>query len=214
MILELLAIKELNKPVEIPQPKPQATVLVVPKEEPKPSPILYSVVENDSLTKIAEKHNIPVDRLWAKNTNVAHQDTLKVGESLIIPTPDEILAPRAFVAPEPALIAPGSQTHSGGAENSLNGYTPGQCTAFVASKRYVPPGWGNASNWRNAAIGAGWIASSSPVAGAIGWTSGHVVYVESVNGDGTVTISEQNYDWNSGIRTATFPVGKYVYLYE
>jgi surface antigen len=94
----------------------------------------------------------------------------------------------------------------------LNGYEPGQCTAFVASKRYVPSGWGDATNWRYNAINAGWTVSDVPVAGAIAWRSGHVAYVESV-GDGTVTITEQNYDWNSGIRTITIPVDSYQYIY-
>jgi surface antigen len=97
--------------------------------------------------------------------------------------------------------------------SSGNTYQVGQCTHFVASKRYVPNNWGNASSWYSSAQAAGWTTSSVPVAGAVGWSSGHVVYVELVNGDGTVTISEQNYDWNSGIRTITVPVEKYLYIY-
>ena len=99
------------------------------------------------------------------------------------------------------------------ASTGLNGYEPGQCTAWVASKRYVPPGWGNASDWKYHAQSEGWAVSSTPVAGAIAWRSGHVAYVESVNPDGSVTISEQNYDWNSGIRTITISPGQYQYLY-
>lgn len=95
----------------------------------------------------------------------------------------------------------------------LNGYEPGQCTAHVASKRYVPAGWGDATNWHNAALRAGWIVSRTPVAGAIGWRYGHVVYVIEPRGE-TVLISEQNYDWNSGIRTIEVPVSEYVYLYQ
>lgn len=107
-------------------------------------------------------------------------------------------------------IKPAKQPTNGSV--GLNGYQFGQCTGFVASKRYVPSGWGNASNWYGAAQAAGWTTSSVPVPGAIGWSSGHVVYVESI-GDGVVTISEQNYDWNSGIRTITIPVDKYLYIY-
>jgi len=94
----------------------------------------------------------------------------------------------------------------------LNGYEAGQCTAWVASKRYVPNGWGNATDWKANAISAGWTVSNTPVAGAIAWRAGHVAYVESV-GNGVVTISEQNYDWNSGIRTITIDVNKYLYIY-
>lgn len=110
--------------------------------------------------------------------------------------------------------APAAKKPTRQAENSSgNTYEVGQCTHYVASHRYVPNGWGNASNWYSAAQAAGWTTSSVPVAGAIGWSSGHVVYVEAVNGDGTVTISEQNYDWNSGIRTITVSVDKYLYIY-
>lgn len=96
--------------------------------------------------------------------------------------------------------------------NGLNGYVLNSCTGWVATHRYVPPGWGNATNWKYHAQQAGWTVSSIPVAGAIGWTYGHVVYVISV-GNGTVTISERNYDYRGSIRTITVPTSKYAYLY-
>lgn len=95
----------------------------------------------------------------------------------------------------------------------LNGYVLTSCTGWVATHRYVPPGWGNATNWKWHAQNAGWYVGPTPVKGAIGWTYGHVVYVESVNGDGTVTISERNYDWAGSIRTVTRPATNYTYLY-
>lgn len=116
------------------------------------------------------------------------------------------LAPLTPVAPP----APKTQ-HT--ASTGLNGYEAGQCTAWVASKRHVPSGWGNASNWKAAAQRAGWTVSTTPVAGAIGWTPGHVVYVESVNGN-SVTISEQNYKWVAfETRTVTKPATAYLYIY-
>ena len=94
----------------------------------------------------------------------------------------------------------------------LNGYDYPSCTGYVASRRYVPPGWGNATTWKQGAINAGWTVSSVPVAGAIGWTYGHVVYVEAVHGD-TITISENNYDYAGSTRTIDVPTSSYVYLY-
>ena len=91
-------------------------------------------------------------------------------------------------------------------------YFAGQCTAWVANKRYVPDGWGDATDWKYHAQAQGWNVSNVPVAGAIGWTYGHVVYVESVDGP-TVTISEQNYDWRGSIRTVTVPASRYTYLF-
>ncbi len=100
-----------------------------------------------------------------------------------------------------------------GLGGSLNGYAYPSCTGHVALKRYVPPGWGNATDWKWHAQAEGWTVSSVPVAGAIGWTYGHVVYVEAVNGD-SVTISENNYDWAGSTRTITIPVDSYTYLYN
>lgn len=95
----------------------------------------------------------------------------------------------------------------------LNGYDYPSCTGYVAMRRYVPAGWGNAGSWKQGAINAGWTVSSTPVAGAIGWTYGHVTYVESV-GDGVVTISENNYDYAGSTRTITVPTSTYTYLYQ
>lgn len=93
-------------------------------------------------------------------------------------------------------------------------YQSGQCTALVASRRYVPAGWGNATNWKYHAQQAGWTVSKTPVAGAIAWRSGHVAYVESV-GANTVTITEQNYRYIPyEVRTITVPTSSYsAYLY-
>ena len=179
----------------------------------KIEPTKYTVRENDNLTKIADKHQTTWQRLWNKNTHLTNQDVLNVGEIIVIPSVDEVLADR------PLYVLPLAETQRetiGNAPRQVsaqgNSYERGQCTHFVASKRYVPNGWGDASSWKYNAQKAGWTVSSTPVAGAIAWRSGHVAYVESV-GDGVVTISEQNYDWNSGIRTITIPVTDYLYLY-
>ena len=90
-------------------------------------------------------------------------------------------------------------------------YPAGQCTWLVWSKRPVPS-WGDASEWKWQAKKAGWTVSNKPVRGAVGWTYGHVVWVQSVHGK-TVTIVEANYDMNGSIRTRTVPTSKYTYLY-
>lgn len=131
-----------------------------------------------------------------------------------------IRADNAECLAKPVVVAPSTQTTvktpvRGSKPTKSTGsgwYYAGQCTGYVAGRRYVPDGWGNATDWKWHAQAEGWTVSSVPVAGAIGWTYGHVVFVESVNGD-TVVISEQNYDWNGSIRTITVPVGKYTYLY-
>lgn len=75
----------------------------------------------------------------------------------------------------------------------------GYCTWWVAHKRYVP--WmGDAWQWWFNARQFGFAEGQIPEVGAImvqgiSWTSpvGHVAYVESVNADGSFTVSEMNY---------------------
>ena len=70
-----------------------------------------------------------------------------------------------------------------------NSYSPGWCTWWVATQRYVPHGWGDAINWLGRAQGAGMATGSTPTVGSIMTWPGqnHVAYVEAVHGDGTVT---------------------------
>lgn len=214
MILELIALKELNKVPQIPQPTPPVTVQVEP---PKKTEIkrTYVVKRGDTLSKIASKHNTSVLRLFYKNKAISHPDDIKVGTKLVIPSKFEKLKKRSIIEParsdRPELAKP-SQSGGFSGSRGLNGYDYPSCTGHVALKRYVPSGWGDASNWKYSALRAGWTVSNKPVAGAIGWTYGHVVFVESVQGN-KVTISENNYDWKGSTRTITVLASKYQYIY-
>jgi surface antigen len=85
------------------------------------------------------------------------------------------------------------------ASSVANGFTYGYCTWWVASKRSVP--WrGNAAQWWWNARAMGFAEGAVPRPGAImvmGISAsspyGHVAYVESVNGNGSFTISEMNW---------------------
>ena len=83
-----------------------------------------------------------------------------------------------------------------------------QCVSYTAWKVYQKNGYmpywggrGNANQWPGNARAAGIPVSSSPRAGSVGVIMagqyGHVVWVESVNGDGTINISQYNY-FNGG----------------
>ncbi|PNZ65993.1 CHAP domain-containing protein [Staphylococcus croceilyticus] len=82
---------------------------------------------------------------------------------------------------------------------SGNLYTSGQCTWYVYDKvgGKIGSTWGNANNWASAAQAAGYTVNNTPAKGSILQTTqgsmGHVAYVESVNSDGSITISEMNY---------------------
>lgn len=95
-----------------------------------------------------------------------------------------------------------SSTSSQSTTSSSSGnlYTAGQCTWYVYDRvgGKIGSTWGNANNWDNAAQAAGYTVDNNPEKGAILQTDaggyGHVAYVESVDSDGSVTVSEMNYN--------------------
>ena len=99
-----------------------------------------------------------------------------------------------------------------------------ECVSYVAWKihstgRYVPHfgGAGNANQWPSTAARHGISSGSTPKAGAaavmnIGYY-GHVMYVESVNGDGTITVSDYNFAWDGLYRYYTRSASGLTYVY-
>ncbi|SUL70159.1 Secretory antigen precursor SsaA [Staphylococcus aureus] len=89
---------------------------------------------------------------------------------------------------------------SNGYASGSNLYTSGQCTYYVFDRvgGKIGSTWGNASNWASAAASSGYTVNNTPKAGAIMQTTqgyyGHVAYVEGVNSNGSVRVSEMNYD--------------------
>ncbi len=72
----------------------------------------------------------------------------------------------------------------------------------AASGRYMPywGGRGNANEWDDNAVAAGIPVDRSPRVGDVAVSNsgyyGHVMYVEAVNDDGTIAVSQFNHDWN------------------
>lgn len=82
------------------------------------------------------------------------------------------------------------------------GYGCRQCVSYTAWKVLQKTGrapmyWGNAKDWPASARRVGYSTGTTPRAGSVGvMTSGpygHVVWVESVNANGTINISQYNY---------------------
>lgn len=76
-----------------------------------------------------------------------------------------------------------------------------QCTSYAGWKAYeyygvVINSWGNARTWGSGAIASGYKVSNTPAAHTVGYSSsgvyGHVVWVESVNNNGTINLTEYN----------------------
>ena len=101
-------------------------------------------------------------------------------------------------------------------------YGAGQCTQWAWSKRRdLPSTLGNANTWASRAAAAGYSVNRTPSAGSIFQTSsgwyGHVGYVESVNGDGSIVVTEMNYNYRPYmVIRATIPasaVGNFNYIH-
>ena len=83
----------------------------------------------------------------------------------------------------------------GGTVNGMN------CTNYVAWRLIRTGGYsttavaglGNAGAWDTGALSKGYTVNRTPAVGAVAqWDSNHVAYVEQVNADGTIVISESN----------------------
>lgn len=212
MIIEAVTLAQIIKPKEIiPQPKPTTTIKVEKKKETKPKKIYYTIKKNDTLTKVSKRFKVPVSRVICANKQLDNPDLIRPSERLKIPhKKDKLKCAKIKTLLPISRVKP--PTSTGGFSVAPSGWYPvGQCTWYVWTRRPVGM-WGNASDWLYNAQRDGLSTGSTPRAGAIGWTSGHVVYVESVHGN-TVTISEANYDYAGSIRTIDMPASNYQYIY-
>lgn len=194
------------------------------QEEPEKLPIIHEVVKGDSLSSIALAHQTTWKRLFDKNTHIINPDIINGGDKLTIPLVDEIIPEREYdvivetVKPanikQPTTKAAVNSTKAPAGQSDGNRYTAGYCTWYVKNKRPdLPNNLGNASTWATRAASQGMATGSEPRTGAVGQKGNHVVYVESVNTDGTVTISEMNYKGLYVQTIRTLPANNFRYIY-
>ena len=98
-----------------------------------------------------------------------------------------------------------------------------ECTSYAGWKAYEATAgnvaiawWGNAKSWAQSARNAGFRVDHNPSAYSIGqsgnpgdYGTGHVFWVESVNADGSVNITEYNNWWSTGKLTGSYHVGDF-----
>ena len=92
-----------------------------------------------------------------------------------------------------------------------------ECVSYAGWKAYEAYGliiaWGNAYNWDDRARGAGYVVNHSPSAGTIGQFDdgpyGHVFWVESINGDGSVNVTEYNNAYATQIYSGSYHYGDF-----
>ncbi len=105
---------------------------------------------------------------------------------------------------------------------ATGGYGYRNCTDWVSFRvrstgRFVPGGLGNAKTWDDRAPSYGFKVSSKPKAGAAavsnGGFYGHVMYVEAVNDDGTIVISDYNRAGTGKYATSTISPSGLQFVY-
>ncbi|MFV5768544.1 CHAP domain-containing protein [Staphylococcus sciuri] len=118
-----------------------------------------------------------------------------------------------------------TQTATQTTSSSANLYTAGQCTYYVFDKRQaagepISSTWGNANQWAANAAADGYTVNNTPKKGSILQSTagayGHVAYVENVNSDGSVEVSEMNYQGEGVVSTRTISAseaGSYNYIH-
>lgn len=169
--------------------------------------VLYTVKNGDTIDSIAQKYNTNRDRLVSYND--LEISGITPGQQIVLP--GGILPTNerpGYTAPSTgrSYASPSSSYSSAYANAAIAGnkYDYGYCTWYAYNRRAElgrPVGsfWGNASTWALYARNSGYRVDNSPEIGAVlqdSWQAGgygHVAVVESVNGDGSITVSEMNY---------------------
>lgn len=156
--------------------------------------LVYTVKSGDTADSLAIRYNSN------KQAIIEFNDTevtgLVVGQRIMIPDGVQPVTRTAMVGASGFAWGGYAPIYGG------NGYDYGYCTWWAAvrraqSGRPVPSNLGNASTWKILGQRAGLGVGNTPAAGAVIWTPprdyyGHVGYVESMNADGSVNVSEMN----------------------
>ncbi len=155
--------------------------------------LLIKAGQNTTIPDIAHKYNGNLKQIVSYN---GLESPLDLEKDDIVICPDCTMPAAVAVA----KVTPKSGKASAGIKEKLapskgHIFVAGQCTDYVARKKYVPWG-GNARNWIANSKAYGAVVDRNPKAGDIIVTGesryGHVGFVESVNGR-NVTFSEWNY---------------------
>lgn len=159
---------------------------------PPVSGVVYTVKAGDTADSLAQKYSSTKDQILADND--AEVGGLKVGQHILI---------RGGIQPVVGTRSSSSfaVSSAGRASYGYNGYDYGWCTWYVANKRLasgsaMPTNLGNAATWAVRAAAYGLPTGRTPRVGAAVVTAtrgaGHVAYVERINDDGSIWISEMN----------------------
>ncbi len=193
------------------------------------SGILHTVKEGDTPETLAQKYRANKEQIIAFND--AEVSGLEVGNRIVVPdgVKPEASTPTYFSSTAATTVAT-ADTGSSNAQFAFgnqplyggNGYSYGYCTWHAANRRAaagkpIPRNLGNAVTWATLAAQAGLGVDGTPRAGDVLWHKntytaggfGHVAFVERINKDGSILVSDMNYaGWNV-VSTRTVKQGEF-----
>lgn len=176
--------------------------------------VVHTTQEGDTPDSLAAYYHVDTQAIIDFNfLRTGSAVPLLPGEQIVVPggKGPEFEKPAPPVQVRPSYTSTSSQSQSpgftvGGSGTPVTGasgnrFAYGYCTWYVFNRVPYIPWLGNAWEWFGQAQSFGWPTGQAPRAGSImvTWESGfgHVAYVESVNGDGSWTVSEMNFrGWN------------------
>jgi surface antigen len=185
---------------------------------PPISGIVYTVKQGDTAQSLGQKYDANADQITAFND--AEISGLTAGEEIVIPNGQQPVVTSASYGIYGGLVNYGS-----------NAYDFGNCTYWAAYRRDqvgspLPSNLGNAISWPSIARADGLSVGNVPeqyaVARVVLDINGrlvaydHVVFVESVNTDGSINISEMNvygYDVVDRTTVSAAVAANYDYIY-
>ena len=171
--------------------------------------VVYTLKAGDTADSLAGTYKADKNRIESFN-NVSVEG-FNPGQRIVIP--GGVLPAEQVPGYQPPSVNRGNTAQSFGGNSGYrvnsgiasasagNRYAFGNCTWYAYERRAQlgrPVGsfWGNASSWGIYARSAGFTVNNQPAAGAVlverSGYYGHVGVVETVNGDGSIVISEMN----------------------
>lgn len=186
--------------------------------------IVYRVKAGDTPDSLASRYH-------ANKENVIAFNDAEVTGGFVVD--DLIVIPDGIIPAVPVVATTrSSRVVSAGfafgtsAIYSANGYDYGWCTWHAANRRKeigrpIPSNLGNAISWLSVARRAGLPAGDVPQAGAVIYHKnigglGHVAFVEKINEDGSILVSDMNYPaWGRVTYRTIGPAefGSYAFIY-
>lgn len=175
--------------------------------------IVYTVKSGDTVESIAARYGSTAAEITALNdleeSGVAEGAMIVIRNGVLPETErPEYVAPRRASTTYSTTTYRYSYLGSASDRQNIqviyprfNGAGGGQCVNWAS---YMRPDLGalrlgNARDWARGAAASGYSVNRTPSAGAIFQTSsgwyGHVGYVEAVNADGSITVTEMNYGY-------------------